>query len=241
VGWTGKRIRPRVSLTTGQGVTQECRRTLGNLRAAGHHSVHAYIAGCPAHGTHSRCGRVRQKWLPRLCTVVSIASQSNRDLKEKFLVDNPGLPDALWRELDGGLRHATSRETVLYIVRSSEICVSTQDRYESSFCRCVGAVSLFDLGPAAVNDWNQFNNWSSWFGHQQCKRIAVWLEINRREVRDALMDAAIAHSEWKRQIHKNFIPGVEACHRGSIPIDAIDRCIVIDKCNHSLFHVINRD
>jgi len=60
-------------------------------------------------------------------------------------VDNPGLPDALWSVLDGGLWHATSSEGLQGIMSDRAIRI-VGNRYASSFCRAANSVSLFDFG-----------------------------------------------------------------------------------------------
>lgn len=156
-------------------------------------------------------------------------------------MENPGLPDSLWRELEGRLWHATAKDGLTGIAQSYEIRVSTAGHYKTSFCRNLGGVSLFDFGRSAVDDWNQFNNWFGWFGSEQGTRVAIWLEINRNKVCSELMDAASAHSAWKKQLSKTFIPGVEACHIGAIPGNASDRFLLIDRHNLGTFRIVDEN
>ena len=104
-------------------------------------------------------------------------------------MDNPGLPDALWANLDGRLWHATSREGLRGIVADKAITVGFSDRYLGSFARNQGSVSLFDFGPTSKDYPNQFNNWIGWLGRQQNTKVAVWLEIDRERVNQSLLDA----------------------------------------------------
>ena len=92
------------------------------------------------------------------------------------------------------------------------------DRYGNSFCRHLDCVALLDFGPTAVDDWGQFKNWSGWFGDQQQARVAVWLEIDRRAAAENVIDAGALHRKWKDNCSKQIIPGVEAGHRGPVPV-----------------------
>ena len=145
---------------------------------------------------------------------------------------NPGLTEALWSMLDGRLWHATKRDCLIGIISDIEISVGVGHEYENSFCRSEGSVCLFDFGPTARDYPNQFHNWCGWFGHRQCVRTAVWLEIDRDRVKSNLSDAETSHDIWEEtrsKRSKRFIPGVEACHKGPIPIAAVIGALLIDR------------
>lgn len=148
---------------------------------------------------------------------------------------NPGLPERLWSRLDGPLWHATERDSLSGMISNGEIRVAVGDRYTNSFCRCQGGVSLFDFGSTAVDDWGQFRNWDGWFGHQQEARIAIWLEIDRAKSIERLLDAGAAREKWHETPCKQLIPGVEACHRGPIPLAAVVSALLIARDNRELF------
>ncbi|MGO9133902.1 MAG: hypothetical protein ACLP8A_07615 [Methylovirgula sp.] len=143
-------------------------------------------------------------------------------------MDNPGLPPVLWAILDGRLWHATGPTELTGIIADGEIKVF-KNRYNNSLCKAHGAVSLMDFGPSATDSSNQFCNWVGWMGHQQDSRIAVWLEIDRARVLANLSDAAETLALWQRNVSQRIIPGVEACHRGAISIDAIASVLLIDR------------
>lgn len=113
--------------------------------------------------------------------------------------------------------------------------MAMSNRYVGSFCRHHDGISLFDLGPNSEDVGDQFRNWCGWFGHQQQARVAVWLEIDRARVHESLLDAKAAREVWKASMHRTFIPGVEACHRGPIPISAVAGVLLIDQHNRNLF------
>ena len=147
---------------------------------------------------------------------------------------NPGLPPSLWAMLEGRLWHATEPSGLAAIVAAQKIHVSTSSRYQRSFCRCVNSVSLFDFGPTATGICSQFHNWVGWLGHQQGTRVVVWLEVDRVACGDRLLDAGSAKERQDSNSSdrcKTFIPGVEACHRGPIPISAVvGMLLVADDC-----------
>lgn len=159
-------------------------------------------------------------------------------LRNNKLMDNPGLPTALWRELEGGLWHATSKDGLLGIASTGRILHGNANRYLNSFCLSRSAVSLFDFGESAVDDWNQSKNWFGWFGSEQNTRIAVWLRIDRAVVQSRLMDSRAAHSAWSDQPSLRFIPGVEACHLGYISRDAIEGFLLVDRCDRASFRYV---
>ena len=147
---------------------------------------------------------------------------------------NPGLPQSLWDILDGRLWHATGLDGLKGILADGEIRIAG-DRYRNSFCRHLGCVALFDFGPTAVDDWNQFNNWHGWFGYQQDTRVAIWLAIDRRAAVENVIDAGETHRRWKDNVGKQIIPGVEAGHRGPVPIGCVEQALLIDQHDHSKF------
>ena len=148
---------------------------------------------------------------------------------------NPGLPQALWSRLDGRLWHATDCNSLSKILSDGEIRPAVGDRYRNSFCRSQGSVSLFDFGPTAVDIPGQFNNWAGWFGHQQESRVAIWLEIDRARTIEWLLDAGSTRQKWHERPCKQIIPGVEACHKGPIPLAAVAGALLIARDNRELF------
>ena len=142
---------------------------------------------------------------------------------------NPGLPPGLWAALDGRLWHATERGGLQGIIAGRHVQVSPETRYRSSFCRCESSVSVFDFGPTATGICAQFRNWAGWLGHEQGTRVAVWLEIDRVAAKAFLLEAEPARQKWDSTSSrcKTFIPGVEACHKGPVPISAIVGVLLI--------------
>ena len=162
-------------------------------------------------------------------------------LRKESKLDNPGLPEPLWSHLDGRLWHATKRDGLHGIVDDEEIKVAVGNHYLGSFCRDQGGICLFDLGADQEDIQKQFGNWSGWFGHQQETRFAVWLEIDRESVLESLMDTKAVREAWHLTIKQrvaenktdkprtNFIAGVEACHKGPIPLVTVAGTLLIDQ------------
>jgi hypothetical protein len=150
-------------------------------------------------------------------------------------MDNPGLPRPLWAILDGRLWHATGPNQLADIIADGEIKVF-RNRYNNSVCKAHDAVSLLDFGPSATDDSGQFYNWVGWMGDQQNSRVAIWLEIDRAQASSNLYDAAAALALWRLNLSQRIIPGVEACHKGAISVDAIVSVLLIDRYyNHVCF------
>ena len=148
-------------------------------------------------------------------------------------MDNPGLPDPLWRALDGRLWHATGPDGLAGILRDREIAI-TGDRYQSSLCRSLNCVALFDFGPTAVDTGNQFDNWSGWFGYQQNTRVAIWLELDRVATAANVIEAGEMRKIWN-DCPRQWIPGVEAGHRGPICLGSLQGALLIDAEDRARF------
>ena len=148
---------------------------------------------------------------------------------------NPGLPNVLWKMLDQRLWHATGLGGLCGIITAGQIMI-TGARYKNSLCRHLGYVSLFDFGPGARDDWGQFQNWHGWFGQQQNSRVAIWLEIDRSIGADSICDAQQMRVIWREQYpSKRLIPGVEAGHKDSIPLQTLKGALAIDHYNLHVF------
>lgn len=167
---------------------------------------------------------------------------------EKPEIEEPDdLPDSLWETINERLWHATSTEGLKGILDTAEIRIGS--RYKNSLCRYLGCVSLFDFGATAKIYDRQFLNWRGWFGYQQNSRLAVWLEIDRDAASKKVYDAGEMHRIWKENLNKQFIPGVEAGHKGPIPLRSLKSALLIyrydlkrferfEKVNENFIHQI---
>ena len=100
---------------------------------------------------------------------------------------------------------------------------------------------MFDFGPTAVDTDGQFGNWSGWFGHQQNARVAIWFEIDRLATAANLIEAGEMRATWHDgNLRKNYIPGVEAGHRGPIRLGFLTGALLIDAQDRSRFRYQRR-
>lgn len=151
---------------------------------------------------------------------------------------NPNYPDALWKQLDGGLWHATDFLGLEGIAQEKQVNVSTAPRYENSFCRLRNSVSLFDFGDTALDQTDfMAGNWFKWLGKPHSGSFAVWLAVDRQSVKDRLMDAGAVRKAWalEEAYNTKFFTGVEACHSGAISERYINGALIIDSRNLTVF------
>ncbi len=142
------------------------------------------------------------------------------------------VPDTLWAVLSGHRWHATSLDGLRGIVHSGAIEI--RPGY-NGLCKSLGAVSLFDFGPTAV-DIKSGGHWTQWCGSEQAssarlsgvpqKKISVWLRVRDDYADDRLVDAAALHKIWIEK-KLNVIPGVEGGHLGPLVVGELDQIVVI--------------
>ena len=177
----------------------------------------------------------------RPCAADYAASGLEGLLMEKPQIEDPdNLPDSLWETLNHGLWHATSIKGLKGILQAREIR-RIGDRYKNSLCGHLDCVSLFDFGPTAKDCDGQFLNWWGWFGYQQKSSVAVWLEIDRDATADKVYDAGEIYAIRQDILSKGgsvpglFIPGVEAGHKGPIPLCVLKGALLIYRCDLKRF------
>ena len=142
------------------------------------------------------------------------------------------VPDALWAVLTGHRWHATSLDGLRGIVKSGTIEIRSG---YNGLCKSLGAVSLFDFGPTAV-DIKSLGHWTQWCGSEQAssarlagieqKRVGVWLRVRDDYADDRLIDAAALRKIWMEK-KRNVIPGVEGGHLGPFAVAELDQVVVI--------------
>ena len=159
-------------------------------------------------------------------------------LLDQTPVDNCGtnlehdVPDALWAVLCGHRWHATSLDGLRGIVDTGAIEIRSG---YNGLCKSLGAISLFDFGPTAV-DIKSGGHWTQWCGSEQAslarldgipqKRVGVWLRVRDDYADDHLIDAGALHEIWKKNM-RNVIPEVEGGHGGPLAIAELDQVVVI--------------
>ena len=163
-------------------------------------------------------------------------------------MDNSGtnrehdVPDALWAALSDHRWHATSLDGLRGIVDSGAIEI--RPGY-NGLCKSLGAVSLFDFGPTAV-DIKSGGHWTEWCGFQQAasnrvvgvpqKRVGVWLRVRDDYADDRLIAAAALREIWMEN-KLNVVPGVEGGHRGPLAVAELDQIVVIGALDLSAYRV----
>lgn len=165
-------------------------------------------------------------------------------------MDNSGtnrehdVPDALWAVLSGHRWHATSPDGLRGIVHSGAIEI--RPGY-NGLCKSLGAVSLFDFGPTAV-DIKSGGHWTQWCGSEQAsparlagvpqKMVGVWLRVRDDYADERLIDAAALRKIWMEK-KRNVVPGVEGGHLGPLAVAKLDQIIVISALHLSAYRVWN--
>ena len=150
---------------------------------------------------------------------------------------DPGCGPEAWAVLDGRLWHATSVAALSGI--RGDRCIRPGTRHKGSFVNARGWVSLFDFGPSATDESNQWGNWAQWFGATHGARVSVWLEIDRKAGQNEILDAEELRLLWRQARDErrvagltgpwlgNIIPGVEGCYRGELSTDLVLRAVVL--------------
>ena len=152
-------------------------------------------------------------------------------------MNDPGCGPEAWAILDGRLWHATTVAGLRGIRAERRIRPGT--RHKGSFVGARGWVCLFDFGPSATDESNQWGNWAPWFGAARGAPVSVWLEINREAAQHELLDAEQLRSLWRETSARRWaaglrgpwpgliFPGVEGCFCGELPTDFVLRAVVM--------------
>ncbi len=170
-------------------------------------------------------------------------------------VDNYFLGEVgpVWRELRGGLWHSTGSHRFREILSTGEIQPTphlplSEFRWAeqgTTYCRSIDGVSLFDFAEA---DW-------SWIFEKSIQHYwvpflkapgaitppdrwvsTVWLLLDRSKL------TGFAHwkeiqTAWRRDgPERKWIPRLEACHKGSIPLSACTHVLIVCAVNEREFH-----
>ena len=100
-------------------------------------------------------------------------------------------------------------------------------------------VSLFDFGPSATDESGQFGRWKPWFGAEHNAKLSVWLEVDRNEGRERIVDAEELRLMWHEEMARRrregengpwpgtIFPGVEGAYPGAVPIHVLKRAVVM--------------
>ena len=152
-------------------------------------------------------------------------------------MNDPGCGAEAWEIMDGMLWHATSVSGLRGIL--AERSVKPGTKYKSSFVQARKWVSLFDFGPSATDESGQFGRWSPWFGAEHDANLSVWLEVDRNEGAEQIVDAEELRLMWHEEMARRrregengewpgtIFPGVEGAYRGAVPIGLLKRAVVM--------------
>ena len=152
-------------------------------------------------------------------------------------MNDPGCGAEAWEILDGKLWHATSVLGLRGIL--AKRCIRPGGRYKSSFVQAREWVSLFDFGPSSTDESGQFGRWSPWFGAEHDAKLSVWIEVDRNEGKERIVDAEGLRLMWHEEMARRrregengpwpgtIFPGVEGAYAGAVPIDVLKRAVVM--------------
>jgi hypothetical protein len=163
----------------------------------------------------------------------------------------------LWHELRAGLWHATGSHRFRCILTTEQIQPSPHtpgDEFRwapnhTTTCRRINAVSLFDFENA---DWR----WIAENGHRQgdwptllnapCSVPAnqwtsiIWIAIDRAKLANLMPagDVAASIPKSSEELDK-YMPKVEVCHIGPVPLAACTNAIAFCEFDYRDFHVMD--
>lgn len=148
----------------------------------------------------------------------------------------------VWRELRGDVWHSTGSHRFRQMLRTGTI-EPNPDLAEGEFkwatlgttmCRAIDGVSLFDFEAA---DWpwlfetKKHNYWCQFLGAPGEIAPAdtwistVWIAADRSRL-PGLLSLNDASHEWQLDLSNKWMPRLETCHRGALPLSACLKVVV---------------
>ena len=141
----------------------------------------------------------------------------------------------VWNALVMRLWHATTIYGLRSILSDGHIRI-LGDRYtRPPLVHSMGCVSLFDFGPTAGPCWlfrEQYRNWGQWLTGEYRDKAMIWLELDQCLTVDQVIPAGEVRELAKQQPDKTVIPGVEAGHRGPVPLSSIKGALIFCSREH---------
>ena len=157
-----------------------------------------------------------------------------QDWKDDIAFWRPdGLAEAVWDALVHRLWHATSIAGLRAILKDG--CIRAVEENVGSKYRVAplvlarGWVSLFDFGPTAGPAWllqTQYENWGGWLSGEYEDKAMIWLELDRDLTADKVIPAGEVRKIAEASRGQNVIPGIEAGHRGPVPLAALRGALI---------------
>ena len=143
------------------------------------------------------------------------------------------LSEDVWEALVHRLWHATTISGLRSILNEGYIRVVEENvgtKYlVAPLVLARGWVSLFDFGPTAGPEWllrAQYGNWSGWLYGDYEDKAMIWLELDQHLTADNVVPAGRVREIAVANPTENVIPGVEAGHRGPVPLAALKSALV---------------
>jgi len=159
-------------------------------------------------------------------------------------------------ELMGSLWHVTGNQTFGRILSTGEIHpeppIANKLRWATArgpdyypYCRSLGGVSLFDFRDVDW-DWmaerNQLRHWLKFLSGRECWEAAIWLAIDIDQIEDGFISAGDVRQGWlSGNLHRRWMPGIEACHKGAIPIAACSMALAVFSGDSTQYKKYNLD
>jgi hypothetical protein len=155
----------------------------------------------------------------------------------------------LWGELRGGLWHSTGSHRFREILAAEEIHpVPNLPRSEfrwaqhgTTYCRSIGAVSLFDFAEAdwawlldesipkvmPRNCWGPFLRAPTDPTPSEIWIATVWIAVDRSRLVN-FMHWKEVESDWRAgSVARKWMPRIEACHREPVPLSACTHVLIV--------------
>lgn len=156
----------------------------------------------------------------------------------------------VWRELRGKLWHSTTLSRFRLIQDSGEIRPLAQipegsrrwGNPDQLFCAARGGVSLFDFEEAnwkLLFEQRRESQWVRFLGDdlEGLPVVIVWLALDRGRLPN-LLSVERSLIEWQHCLSQKFIPSMETCHIGPIPLQACTHVIAICSAEREEFRRI---
>jgi hypothetical protein len=138
----------------------------------------------------------------------------------------------------GKLWHTTSLTRYNMIMKIGQILpnptIPEKERWGSSrgrefypYARFLGGISLFDFADFKTDIYCKkypLSSWTEFVPYRRTWGKSVWIEINRKAVKENFVSGKALLLKWKREkaYHHNIMPIIEAAHIGPIGIEAIN-------------------
>ena len=90
-------------------------------------------------------------------------------------------------------------------------------------------MSLFDFGPTAGPEWllrAQYGKWGGWLSGEYEEKAMIWLELDPHLTADNVIPAGKVREIAKANPTEKVIPGIEAGHRGPVPLSALKSALI---------------